>query len=219
MINRRIDAILFDFDGTLADTSVDMTNCLNILLKNHSKKIISYDTARNHISKGAGGLIDFAFPKLSAADRKKYIDEFIKLYKENMFIETCLFNGITEVIEALVIKNYKWGIVTNKPSYLVNPIVEMLNFQYSPNCIVAGDTLKVKKPNPEPLIYASKIIECNPIFCAYVGDDVRDISAANSANMFSVAAAYGFIEDKEKIIEWESDCVINSPLDLKNLII
>ena len=219
MINRRIDAILFDFDGTLADTSFDMINCLNILLKNHSKEKISFDIARNHISKGAGGLIDFACPKLSIKDKKIYLDEFITIYKENMFIETCLFDGITEVIEALAIKNYKWGIVTNKPSYFVNPIVKMLNFEYPPNCIVAGDTLKVKKPNPKPLIYASEIIDCNPIFCAYVGDDIRDISAANSANMFSIAAAYGFIEDKEKIIEWESDYVINSPLDLKNLII
>ena len=94
----------------------------------------------------------------------------------------------------------------------------MLNFTHAPNCIVAGDTLSVKKPNPEPLIYASKKISIDPIFCAYVGDDLRDIVAANAAKMFSVAAAYGFISDTNQIKEWESDYIIDSPLDLKNLI-
>ena len=94
----------------------------------------------------------------------------------------------------------------------------MLNFSHTPNCIVAGDTLNVKKPNPEPLIYASKKISCDPSFCAYVGDDLRDVTAANAAKMFSVAAAYGFIGDTKQIKKWKSDYIIDCPLDLKKLI-
>ena len=219
MINRKIEAILFDFDGTLADTSEDMVNCLNILLKNHGKKDVRLSEAKNFISKGAGGLIDFSCPELSRSERKTYVNEYLEIYKNNMFIKTHLFDGIIDIIENLTVKNYKWGIVTNKPSYLVNPIVEMLNFHHKPSCIVAGDTLAVKKPNPEPLLYAAKLIKCDPIFCAYVGDDVRDITAANKAGMVSVAAMYGFIEDLNKVIEWGCDYKINTPSDLKNLII
>ncbi len=98
------------------------------------------------------------------------------------------------------------------------PIIEMLNLTHTPNCIVAGDTLSVKKPSPEPLIYASKKISCEPVFCAYIGDDKRDITAAKAANMFSIAAAYGFINNSNNIKEWGSDYIINSPLDLKVLI-
>ena len=219
MINRKIEAILFDFDGTLADTSEDMVNCLNILLQNNSIKNVELLDAKKFISQGAGGLIDFACPKISDDVRKRYINEYLEIYKKNIFTKTHLFDGIMDIIDCLIAKNYKWGIVTNKPSYLVNPIVDMLNFNYKPSCIVAGDTLTVKKPSPEPLLYAAKLIQCEPIFCAYVGDDIRDIIAANEAGMFSIAAAYGFIEDPKKIEEWGYDYKIGTPSDLKNLII
>ena len=218
MPNRKIEAMLFDFDGTIADTSYDMVNCLNILLRNHKKDTVHLNTAKNFISTGAGGLIDFACPDLSENNRKLYISEYLDIYKDNIFVKTHLFDGVIELIDMLVLKNYKWGIVTNKPGYLVNPIIEMLNFKYQPCCVVAGDTLKVKKPNPEPLLHASKIISCNPESCIYVGDDERDILAANAAGMISVAASYGFIDDLDQIKKWGSDYIINSPLDLTNFI-
>ena len=130
-----------------------------------------------------------------------------------------MFDGISDIIELLITKNYKWGIVTNKPSYLVKPIIKKLNFHHQPDCIVSGDTLSVKKPSPEPLLYASRQISCDPLLCAYIGDDIRDIIAAKAAGMFSIAASYGFIKNKDLIKEWGSDYTINSPLDLKNLII
>ena len=218
MPNRKIDAMLFDFDGTIADTSYDMVNCLNILLRNHKKDTVHLNTAKNFISTGAGGLIDFACPDLSENNRKLYISEYLDIYKDNIFVKTHLFDGVIELIDMLVLKNYKWGIVTNKPGYLVNPIIEMMNFKYQPCCVVAGDTLRVKKPNPEPLLHASKIISCNPESCIYVGDDERDILAANAAGMISIAASYGFIDDLEQIKKWGSDYIINSPLDLTNFI-
>tara|TARA_B100001769_G_C21905033_1_gene488543 strand:+ start:29 stop:688 length:660 start_codon:yes stop_codon:yes gene_type:complete len=218
MIKKKINAMLFDFDGTLADTSLDMVNCLNILLKKKSIKPVNLNFAKNFISTGAGGLIDCTCPKLSKDERSLYIKEYLSIYKENLFINTHLFDGISQIIDLLVFKNYKWGIVTNKPGFLVNPIIELLNFKNPPDCIVAGDTLKVKKPNPQPLIYASKQISCDPSVCAYIGDDARDIKAANAANMVSIAASYGFINDKSQIKEWGSDHIINSPLELKNLI-
>ena len=219
MINRKIEAILFDFDGTIADTSEDMVGCLNILLKNHSKEDVDISKAKKFISKGAAGLINFAFPKIPDEEKKLYISEYLEIYKNNLFIKTKLFSGIEELILSIIKKQYKWGIVTNKPSYLVNPIIEKINFTYSPNCVVAGDTLSVKKPNPEPLIHAAKIIGCNPSLCAYVGDDIRDITAANSAGMISVAALYGFIEDLQQVKEWGSDYMIYKPLDLESLIV
>ena len=218
MINRKIDAMLFDFDGTLADTSYDMVNSLNILLEKHNIKNVELSSAKNYISKGANGLISFSCPNISDDEKQILIQEYLNIYEKNLFIKTHLFKGVSEVIDVLVQKNYKWGIVTNKPSFLVLPIIKMLNLTHAPNCIVAGDTLCVKKPSPEPLIYASKQISCEPVFCAYVGDDKRDITAAKAANMFSIAAAYGFINDSKKIKEWGSDYIINSPLDLRVLI-
>ena len=218
MINKKINAVLFDFDGTLADTSKDMVCSLNILLKKKLIKPVNINFAKNFISTGAGGLIDYACPQLSKDERSLYIQEYLNIYKKNLFIDTHLFDGISKIIDLLVFKNYKWGIVTNKPGFLVNPIIKLLNFKHQPDCIVAGDTLKVKKPDPQPLIYASKQISCDPSVCVYVGDDERDIKAANAANMISVAASYGFINDKNKIKQWGSDYVINSPIELKNLI-
>ena len=89
-------------------------------------------------------------PNLTENTRKLYISEYLDIYKDNIFIKTHLFDGVVELIDMLVLNNYKWGIVTNKPGYLVNPIIKMLNFKYQPCCLVAGDTLRVKKPKPEP---------------------------------------------------------------------
>ena len=218
MINRKIDAMLFDFDGTLADTSYDMINSLNILLEKHKIKNVELSSAKNYISQGANGLISFSCPNIPDDEKQILIQEYLNIYEKNLFIKTHLFKGVSEIIDILVNKNYKWGIVTNKPSFLVLPIIKMLNLAHAPNCVVSGDTLNVKKPNPEPLIYASKQISCEPVFCAYVGDDKRDMAAAKAANMFSIAAAYGFINDSNVIKEWGSDYIINSPLDLKILI-
>tara|TARA_B100001250_G_C19736676_1_gene761080 strand:+ start:581 stop:1240 length:660 start_codon:yes stop_codon:yes gene_type:complete len=219
MINRKIDAFLFDFDGTFADTSSDMINCLNILLENHSLNKVSLDTAKNVISKGSGGLIDFACPNLDEISRKEFIKEYLDIYKINIFHNTHIYEGIEDITNFIVSNNYKWGIVTNKPSFLVKPIIDLLKLKNKPQCIVSGDTLKVKKPNPEPLLYAAKLINCDPIYCAYIGDDIRDIVAANTAGMFSVIASYGFIDDLNEIKKWSSDYIIKTPLDLKNLII
>ena len=218
MTNRKIEAILFDFDGTIADTSVDMINCLNILLANKNRANVNIDKAKNFISKGAGGLISYSCPELTENERKEYIHDYLEIYKDNYYINTRLFDGINEIIDLIISKNYKWGIVTNKPGFLVIPIIKELNLRYQPHCIVAGDTLNVKKPNPKPLLYAAEKISCEPVLCAYIGDDLRDIQAANSANMFSIAASYGFIENKSDIKKWGCDYIINSPLDLKNLI-
>jgi len=219
MIKNKIDAMLFDFDGTLADTSQDMVNCLNILLKKKSQVSANITEAKNFISKGAGGLIDFSMPNLDKEERNIYIKEYLKIYENNFFVKTHLFHGVTDIIELLVSKNYKWGIVTNKPGFLVNPIIKKLDFKYPPDCVVAGDTLSVKKPNPEPLLHASKMISCSPSACVYIGDDMRDIEAAKAANMFSIAASYGSIKNKNTIKEWGSDLMINSPLDLKKHIL
>ena len=219
MINRKIDAFLFDFDGTFADTSSDMINCLNILLENHSLEKVSLDATKNIISKGSGGLIDFACPSLDEKSRNEFIKEYLDIYQINIFHNTYIYEGIEDVINFIVSNNYKWGIVTNKPSFLVKPIIDLLKLKHTPQCIVSGDTLKVKKPSPEPLLYAAKLINCDPIYCAYIGDDIRDIVAANSAGMFSVIASYGFIDDLNEIKKWSSDYIIKTPLDLKNLIV
>ena len=219
MINRKIDAFLFDFDGTFANTSSDMINCLNILLENHSLKKVNLDLAKNIISKGSGGLIDFACPDLDVKARNEFIKEYLDIYKINIFYETHIYDGIEEIMNFIISNNYKWGIVTNKPGFLVNPIINLLNLKHKPYCVVSGDTLNVKKPNPEPLLYAAKLLNCNPIYCAYIGDDIRDIVAANAAGMFSVIASYGFIDDLGNIKQWGSDYIIKTPLDLKNLII
>ena len=125
MINKKINAVLFDFDGTLADTSKDMVCSLNILLKKKLIKPVNINFAKNFISTGAGGLIDYACPQLSKDERSLYIQEYLNIYKKNLFIDTHLFDGISKIIDLLVFKNYKWGIVTNKPGFLVNPIIKL----------------------------------------------------------------------------------------------
>ena len=218
MINRRIDAMLFDFDGTIADTSQDMVSCLNILLNNHNLKEVELSHAKNYISKGAAGLIDFSCPKVSSLERSKLISDYLEIYKKNLFIKTHLFNGISEVIDTLVSKNIKWGIVTNKARYFAENIMKYHQLFDSCSVMMCGDDYGFKpKPSPELLIEACRLLDTNISDVIYIGDGHRDILSANSAKIKSVLACYGYLKKGDLIEEWQPNYIIHKPSEVVDL--
>jgi len=214
----KLAAVLFDLDGTLLDTAPDMVAVLNTLLEEEDLPPIDYDYARAHVSNGALGLIDIAFEDIEEAHRLSLRDRYLGMYEENLAEETHLFYGMDEVLEHLEDNEILWGVVTNKPGYLTEPLLDALGLLSRCACVVSGDTLTERKPHPLPLLHAAELMGIDPAHAIYVGDASRDIEAGRAAEMKTVAAHYGFIMPNDDPASWLADYNIHEANELLDII-
>ncbi len=219
MTTFHIRTVLFDLDGTLADTAPDLAFALNTVLEECGRRPLSYDVIRPIVSNGTNALVYLGF-ELYPEDRgfSAIRDRLIEVYSENIARETTLFPGMNDVLEAIENRGLKWGIVTNKPGYLTDPLVKALGIYERASCVVSGDTTAHSKPHPEPMLYAAAASGTTPEHCIYVGDAKRDIEAGLNANMVTVAALFGYISEHEVPSEWGAHSKIHSPTDLIHLL-
>lgn len=213
----RVQAILFDLDGTLADTAPDMANALNTLFKIHSKPTLDFELVRKNTSRGSITLIQLGFEETLAQEYMHQLrDEFLQIYADNLCKQTQLFPGVTELLESLDNSDIPWGIVTNKPGNLAEPLVQELGIAFNAVCIVSGDSLARRKPDPDQLHHAATMLGINEQNTLYMGDDPRDVIAGKAAGMKTAVAAYGYIQDDQDPSTWEADVILQQPLDLKD---
>jgi 2-phosphoglycolate phosphatase len=204
-------AVLFDLDGTLADTAPDLAAAVNKMRRSRGLDLVPIDALRPLASAGARGLIGRAFGKTPEdADFPALRDEFLANYAADICIETTLFPGIAEVLNALATRGVPWGIVTNKIQRLTTPLADQLGLTSIAGCIVCGDTTPHSKPHPAPLLHAASLLDIKPDKLIYVGDDMRDIQAGRAAGMMTIAAAYGYCGNDLPALEWQADYVVNS---------
>ena len=142
--------------------------------------------------------------------------EFLQHYADSVCVSSELFNGMETLLQTLEEQSIPWGIVTNKPGYLTQSLLEKLSLSSRPACIVSGDTLTARKPHPDPLLLASDTIQLSPHHTIYLGDDPRDIYAGNAAGMYTCVARYGYIEPDIDTDQWGADFTISHPLELLN---
>jgi phosphoglycolate phosphatase len=207
-----VEGVLFDLDGTLLDTAPDMGGALNELLVEQGLVALPHATIRGHVSRGAGALVRLGFPGLEAAEQALRVERFLALYRNRVALETRPFDEVLAVLDRLEERGLPWGIVTNKPTWLTEPLLMALGLAARPRIVVCGDTLPERKPSPLPLLHAAGYLGVAPNRCIYVGDDVRDMQAARAAGMLGVAARFGYIDGVEKLDEWPADGWIDSPL-------
>lgn len=212
-----IHAVLFDLDGTLLDTAPDLILALNNLLKSNDRPSVEVNKLRNLASQGSIALTRYGFPDVTNdAQFEQLRQEFLQHYADSVCVDSELFNGMESLLQTIEGQNIPWGIVTNKPGDLTQSLLEKLSLSSRPACIVSGDTLAVRKPHPDPLLLASKIIQLSPHHTIYLGDDPRDIYAGNAAGMYTCVARYGYIEPDINTDQWGADFTINNPLELLN---
>lgn len=210
-----IQTVLFDLDGTLADTAGDLANALNATLEHEGKPAIAFEKIRPHVSHGGIALIKLGFQiPVDHPEFERLRQFFLASYKKNICQLTTLFHGMHAVLENLQAADIKWGIVTNKPGYLTDPLVEAMEFPGQPVCVISGDTTENRKPHPEPMIHAANIAGSKPENCLYVGDAERDIAAGHAAGMKTLIANYGYINSEDKPDAWGANGAINKPEDL-----
>jgi len=214
-----IQAVLFDLDGTLADSAPDLALALNLLLAEHGRDAVPLTITRPHTSSGARGLIKAGFGlDADHADYPALKDRFLDLYEKNLDVHTSLFEGVTQMLDDLDARKVRWGIVTNKAKRFTGAVVAGVGLTARSGCIVSGDTTPYAKPHPEPLLHAANLIDTAPGRCLYVGDDLRDIQAARAAGMGAIAAAYGYLGVDGDPHDWAADGVIFHPGEVLNFL-
>ncbi len=219
MIRHQYQAVFFDLDGTLIDTAPDMGLALNLQLVKHHKAPLSMAEIRPWVSHGAAALLKLGFGVLPNDQMFATLrQEYLNIYADNLVIKSQLFAGLGTLLTQLECHSIHWGVVTNKPEFLALPLLEQLKLKDRASAIVCGDTIKPAKPSPVPLFLACKQAGTIATQSIYVGDAVRDIQAANAAGMFSIAAAYGYVEQENNLQGWKADRIVNSPQELVTLL-
>ncbi len=207
--------VLFDLDGTLADTAPDLALALNLTRADHGLAPVPAERLRPQASHGARGLIGEGMglvPGDPAFDDAR--DRFLAHYRANLCVHTRLFDGIEALLAALEANGHRWGIVTNKPGWLSAPLIEALQLHRRAACLISGDTTPTPKPHPAPLLLACRQLDVPAADCVYVGDDRRDVDAGRAAGMRTAVACWGYIGADDNPRDWPADLLLDSPGEL-----
>ena len=207
-----IRTVLFDLDGTLLDTAPDLADALNTVLEENGQVPLPYAAIRPVVSHGGIALVELGFglartdPRFDAL-RTRLLD----VYRANISRKTRPFPGMTGVLEQLEARDINWGVVTNKPAWLTDPLLRDLGLYERSACVVSGDTLDERKPHPAPMLYACEQAGSLPAQCVYIGDAQRDIEAGNNAGMHTLVALFGYIPAEDDTGTWQADAAISTP--------
>ncbi|MEJ2591808.1 MAG: HAD-IA family hydrolase [Candidatus Thiodiazotropha sp.] len=207
--------VLFDLDGTFADTGPDLHHAVNLLLGELGRPPFDYADFRPVVSHGSRAMLktalgldpeDTDFPRLQS--------RFLDLYLANITTHTRLFEGMETLLDQLEARSIPWGIVTNKPARLTDPLMAGLGLDRRASVIVSGDTTAHAKPHPEPILHACRLTGAEPSDTLYVGDAQRDIEAGRNAGTRTLVALFGYLSEQDIPAEWHADGMIEQPMDL-----
>ena len=212
---REYSAVLFDLDGTLADTAPDLGYALNRQRLARGMPELPIEAVRAHASSGARGLLKAGF-NLGPGDPdyEAMRVEFLGIYEQNIARGSELFPGMPSVLEQIEARGMQWGIVTNKAERFTFPLLRALGLAERAGVVICGDTTPNPKPHPDPLIAASGRLGIAPDRCLYVGDDERDVQGGQAAGMPVIVARYGYLGNGTPPEEWGADGFIDSPMEL-----
>jgi N-acetyl-D-muramate 6-phosphate phosphatase len=209
-----IKAVLFDLDGTLLDTARDMMEALNALRAEESLPPLSFEQVRCQVSHGGHALVRLSFGTLPPDEHHAMWQRLLDIYRRQLAKHTCLFAGGDEMLLDLERRGMHWGIVTNKPGWLTEPLLVEVKLHARVRALVSGDTFPERKPHPRGLLHAAQVLGVAPGECVYVGDAERDTQAAQAAGMYSLIAGFGYLGEADRADQWFQHGWLDSPLDL-----
>ncbi len=210
-----VAAVLFDLDGTLADTAPDLVAALNRVRADRGLAPLPYAALRPFASHGARGLVGAGFGVVPEDPGYPALrDAFLAHYEAALCVHSTLFDEIEALLAALEARALPWGIVTNKVERYTRPLIGLLRLADRAGTVVCGDTTPHAKPHPAPLLHAARELGVEPERCLYVGDAARDIDAGVAAGMPTIVARYGYLEPEDTPEDWPADGIIDRPGEL-----
>ncbi len=212
-------AVLFDLDGTLADTAPDLAYALNETLRHYGRAPLPFAQIRPVVSHGGVALIRLGFGMAQEDPGfEEHRQHLLRVYQNNLYRETHLFDGMETVLKTLERRDIAWGVVTNKPSWLTDPLMRALGLDQRTSAIVSGDTCPERKPHPLPIQHACKLLAVPPEQCWFVGDAGRDMQAARAAGCLPIGATFGYLHPDDPVENWDSAFDIDHPHALITLL-
>ena len=212
MNQQHLKTVLFDLDGTLADTAPDLADALNTVLINNGKDALPFEQIRPVVSHGGMALVRLGFDiEPEHPEFEPLRQQLLQIYASSIANKTRLFPGMTKLLNSIESAGMNWGVVTNKPAWLTEPLLDALQLSQRAVSIVSGDTLTERKPHPSPLLYACEQAGSQGFECVYVGDAERDIVAGNKAGMKTIVALFGYIGTEDRPDTWGADALLESP--------
>ena len=210
-----VDAVLFDLDGTLADTLPDLAAAMNAALSEHGTPPLAPLCYRGTVTGGSLAMIRTALgPDVDPERAQRIRRTFLARYTEGIAVHTRLFPGVDAVLSEIEARGLAWGIVTNKPCDLTRRLTDALGVAQRASCVVCGDTLRHAKPHPEPVLHACRILGAPPRRCLFVGDSPGDVAAGRGAGVRTLVALYGYLPDGDDARRWGAHGYLQQPADL-----
>jgi len=211
----KIKAVVIDLDGTLLDTAPDLAAALNHTRSTRQLPPLPLEVLRPQASHGSRGLLKVGFGiEPDHPDYDTLRDIFLDYYANNICVHSQLFADTSKLVATLEQRGIKWGIVTNKPHRYTVPLMQALGYAERADCLISGDTCSHPKPHPEPMLKACQIIGVTPAHCLYLGDDLRDMQAANASGMPGIIANYGYVSGDASVENWNAHGSIDAPSHL-----
>ncbi len=190
--------VLFDLDGTLADTALDLCHTMNVLLTRHGRSHVPYEQMRPLVGAGARKIMERGFEATGAPADEILLDqvfeEFLEYYGAHIADHTVLFPGVLDQLKALHARQIGLAVCTNKPERLTRQLLTTLNVADFFPVVIGGDTLDVKKPDPLHLTEAVSRLGGDPGGAVMVGDSGPDIKAAQAAAIPSICVTFGYTD-------------------------
>ena len=202
---RPLAGVFFDLDGTLVDSARDMYDALAALCDEQNREPPAFDTVRETVSRGARAVL-----RCALGDDELAIDavlpRFLELYVATGMRHTRAFPGVEALLAKIEAREVRWGVVSNKASHLVALVLIALGYEQRVSAVVGGDTLPQRKPDPAPVRRACELAGVMPGQCVFVGDDPRDIEAGREAGLYTIAAAWGYLDGADPR-DWHPDAI------------
>jgi phosphoglycolate phosphatase len=212
-----IQGVLFDLDGTLLDSAPDLYAALLLQCEEEGVAPPPYEPVRAVVSRGSGAILRCAFGERGEPAVQALMPRYLALYEQIMGQATQPFAGVDALLAQIEAQGLRWGIVTNKPGFLTDGLLQRMRWGAGASAVVSGDTLAVKKPDPAPVLLACARAGVDPAQCLFVGDDRRDVIAGAAAGLFTVAVSWGYLDGGDPC-EWNADRVLHEPAQLAALL-
>ena len=198
--------VIFDLDGTLVDTADEFIPAVQALRAEHGLAPMSPERIRASVSNGARALVSLGLDMPEDAPNfERNRQRLLQLYSEVLGSRAALYPGIAGLLAQLRARGVAWGIATNKPRAYTEPLLAKLAIEPPPASVVCPDDVAERKPHPEALLRNCAELGCSPAEAVYIGDHRRDIEAGQRAGMYTIAAAYGYIEPGDDPGDWGAD--------------
>ncbi|MDM9652188.1 N-acetylmuramic acid 6-phosphate phosphatase MupP [Pseudomonas wenzhouensis] len=212
----RLQAVLFDMDGTLLDSAPDFIAITQAMRTARGLPPLADKLIRDHISGGARAMVASAFDEApDSAAFEVLRQEFLERYQQHCAVLTRPFEGIEALLDDIEQARLLWGVATNKPLRYAEPIMQGLNLAERSAVLVCPDHVERSKPAPDMLLLACQQMGINPEAVLFVGDDARDIESGRAAGCRTAAVTYGYIHPEDNPRNWGADVVVDHPSELR----